>query len=91
MAGHQGAILDASKQPAVAAAACRDVAVCASFCLPRPFSSSSLSSSPSFFTLRRESFLERDAVNTAALSRLPVTQHLPDQIESRSQYCWKGK
>lgn len=42
-------------------------------------------------SLLRESFLKRDAVNAAALSSLPVTQSLLDQIESCSQYCWKGK
>lgn len=94
MAGHQGAILDASKQPpwqqqsqhtgrGVCVCMCMWVCVCvcaSCFFFPLLFL---IFLFP--LSLLRESFLKRDTVNTEALSRLPVTQGLLDQIESCSQ------
>lgn len=86
MAGHQGAILHASRQPQGPQQRHTGTCLCVQVVFP-PFLLSLLFS----LALLRESFLEKDALKAAALSRLPVTQHLPDQIESHSQYRWKGK
>lgn len=86
MAGHQGAILHASRQLQGPQQRHTGTCLCVQVVFP-PFLLSLLFS----FTLLRESFLEGNALKAAALSRLPVTQHLLDQIKSYSQYHWKGK
>lgn len=89
MAGHQGAILDASKQPPWQQQQQQPTGMC--MCVQvvvfSPFFFFFIFFSVYPLTLLRASFRERGTVNTAALSRLPVTQHLLDQIESCSQYC----
>lgn len=90
MAGHQGAILEASKQQQHTGRwMCLQVVGFFSLLLLLFLLHLLL---PLFsHSAQRILFLERDAVNSAALSVLPASLCLPGQIQPCSQYCWKRK
>lgn len=88
MAGHQGAILDASRQQQhTGRCMCLQVVGVFFLLLLLLLHLLPLFSQPA----QRILFLERDAVNSAALSMLLVSLCLPGQIQPCSQYCWKRK